>query len=525
MKKLILTCIFVFVSYLSYGVAASSTEIERQEITGEKATSLILQGKDLSNVVVNGNIDLKRRNIQHPIVVFNSVVNGNFGTGCHVQEETTHITSSVRIERTTVNGSLCLEKTIFHKGFEFIDSPINGYSSFSNSSFNDYFHSTNNRYAVSAIFRNVLFKREAVFDGSYFANGADFQGTTFSSFASFHISIFKKDAIFYNSVFMGDSVFNGCEFAGIVVLTDATFNKEAQFAYSTQSQTHFIPTIFKSDVRLDGIKAFGGVRFDKAIFNGKIILSDADIQGVVSFMGSGINGEMQLHNSSFNDISFRDAMIKNVLDISGAYFRRRLIVDGAKYQQIDVSNSSIAPELIEINWKDTDNKIVSKVTIDDPRRMKYVLESEQVRLQYLKLSEILKQKGQKENADRAYYKSKIIERHLMKNPGKRLLSCIQDIVWGYGTKPLNAIKSGVFIIMMSTFLYLPKGAISCQHSDRDSCWKRFCSAFYFSVNTFTTVGTGDYYPNGWRRGVSMVEGFIGYIVMALFLVSLTMSLQ
>jgi hypothetical protein len=65
-------------------------------------------------------------------------------------------------------------------------------------------------------------------------------------------------------------------------------------------------------------------------------------------------------------------------------------------------------------------------------------------------------------------------------------------------------------------------------------WKRFRSALYFSVNTFTTVGYGDWYPTAeriklprikWKlpityRGLAMTEGLIGWLLLALFLITL-----
>ena len=44
--------------------------------------------------------------------------------------------------------------------------------------------------------------------------------------------------------------------------------------------------------------------------------------------------------------------------------------------------------------------------------------------------------------------------------------------------------------------------------------------YYFSVATFTTVGYGDLQPRGGFKVAAMVEGFLGWMTMALFLVTL-----
>ena len=48
----------------------------------------------------------------------------------------------------------------------------------------------------------------------------------------------------------------------------------------------------------------------------------------------------------------------------------------------------------------------------------------------------------------------------------------------------------------------------------------FGDALYFSMVTFTTVGFGDWYPVGRCRVLVMIEGLVGWLTLALFLVTL-----
>lgn len=59
------------------------------------------------------------------------------------------------------------------------------------------------------------------------------------------------------------------------------------------------------------------------------------------------------------------------------------------------------------------------------------------------------------------------------------------------------------------------------NKDMDKKWpKRLYNCFYFSVMTFTTVGYGDYSPKGGFKLCAMIEGVLGWLTMALFLVTL-----
>ncbi len=49
---------------------------------------------------------------------------------------------------------------------------------------------------------------------------------------------------------------------------------------------------------------------------------------------------------------------------------------------------------------------------------------------------------------------------------------------------------------------------------------RLYNCFYFSVITFATVGLGDIRPNKWFKAAAIAESFLGWLTMALFLVTL-----
>ena len=127
------------------------------------------------------------------------------------------------------------------------------------------------------------------------------------------------------------------------------------------------------------------------------------------------------------------------------------------------------------------------------------------------------------NADDAYFKY----RQLSRSNEKRLLpksrEIFMEISCGYGVKPeYTAIMAGVIILIFTPFYFRRGGIKRLKENNEDE--KQDVSrydAFYFSMTTFTTLGYGDLYPADRCRMVAvMIEGLLGWLTLALFLVTL-----
>jgi hypothetical protein len=96
------------------------------------------------------------------------------------------------------------------------------------------------------------------------------------------------------------------------------------------------------------------------------------------------------------------------------------------------------------------------------------------------------------------------------------------LIWvtcGYGVKPHYTIGLALVLILLFALIYWRGGGIMRLMEGVDSRVS-FWDAFYFSVVTFTTVGYGDWYPVNRYRTFVMIEGLVGWLTLALFLVTL-----
>lgn len=122
---------------------------------------------------------------------------------------------------------------------------------------------------------------------------------------------------------------------------------------------------------------------------------------------------------------------------------------------------------------------------------------------------------------------------------KWIISAFSNMIYGYGEKPWNVIKTAVAIILIFalsfSFIGLGnpeiielKGTAIHQNSGntvdleskgllKNNVIRNFPDSLYFSTITFTTLGYGDFRPlEGLGRILAGSEAFLGAIMMALF---------
>jgi hypothetical protein len=97
-----------------------------------------------------------------------------------------------------------------------------------------------------------------------------------------------------------------------------------------------------------------------------------------------------------------------------------------------------------------------------------------------------------------------------------LSSLLNNLYWGYGRKPFRIIGSSLTIIMLCALFYQFNQDLMNKPAHQAAM--SFADSFYFSSVTFTTLGYGDFTPNGFLRIITAFEAIFGGMSMG-FLVA------
>ena len=340
-----------------------------------------------------------------------------------------------------------------------------------------------------------------------FNEGADFNYVSFGKNAYFNYANFSKNAYFNQATFDKNAYFKYANFSKNAYFNQATFDKNAYFDEATFGKK---------------------VYFDRATFG------DYAIFAKVSFSeGADFNYASFGKNAYFNSANFskKNAYFNQATFSGGAIFRDANFNDSAsfrsaKFDSLDFYNTKIS----RLDLDDADFKTLKVDKWDSLKNVTHSFDGPT----YVKLIKSFREMEQFDDADAAYIKYRQVSKE-RKNLSKSKL--LDEIAWyscGYGVKPLHAAVSAVIIIVIFTPIYGLRGGIgrSKENDEVDEqdvsfrkallkAFKHLFDAFYFSMVTFTTIGSGDLYPaDRYRKAAVVIEGLLGWLILALFIVTL-----
>ena len=375
------------------------------------------------------------------------------------------------------------------------------------------------------------------FNNCYFRGQTHFLEDTLRGVTSFSYTTFEGDASFRQATFGGNTDFLCATFGGDVDFMDAIFDNIADFSSATfGGDVDLSSTTFDRSADFDAAIFHRGASFGKATFRGDAWFRDAIFDDLALFYGATFSGDADFDRATFSgDANFGNFTFGRKVDLSMKEFKN-----------------------INISWKQLDGHLVYNRTANY-KLMKYFEEQRQLADAdgiYLFLKD-------QERMEKSWY---------VRYPEYWLF----QLPCGYGVKPLNTLYLSLVIVLIFTLVFSQPNAI--KEIEREfgyrkrrrkyrivsrSYGKRLYDALYFSVHTFIIGIVGEWHPtdeflvdtrriNMFRfrffhiagsvserrpteefliktrgirlfkfRTLAMIEGVLGWVLLVLFVVTLT----
>lgn len=264
----------------------------------------------------------------------------------------------------------------------------------------------------------------------------------------------------------------------------------------------------------------------------------------------------------------------NKVKIAGNKFDANLRLESRAFASFEMFNNSfstvslmaslpLTPQnFVNIDWNDLDGKLVWKRNQDSP--VYYGLNQYELAEagnynnlvgSYRKLVEVYKNNGNSADANSAYLAMKKLERERFKfvlkkeggtdNLFRLKLHQLLALYTKHGTDPAQAITASVRLIFLFSIIYFffPSDWDEKSKSQLLSDFKVFreknehgyfrpflkvvtgfiasmFNAFILSVNSFVTLGFGRIPTHGFAKYICILEGFLGWFLLSIFIVSL-----
>ncbi len=478
-----------------------------------------------------------------------------------VNFRTPYFKEKANFEFANFNDEVIFEAASFNDGTGFSSTNFNDEVNFRSASFNGEVNFGEARFNSEAHFMYASFKESAYFGYASFKESAYFGYASFNGVANFEAASFNGEANFVVASFNGLTIFGKANFNGVANFEEASFEEIAIFREGKfKEEVLFRGTNFVMNIDLIRV-VYPKLRISwsqlKGLLDGVINNSEDKESGLLGILkvvkkGADLDGESvdEFIVESENDyleqlrverlVSWEEVYLKlvrnfeDIGDVESAhdcyyhyrynkpkFMNQRLGEKSEKLNRLPIKLEFPEHLKNKINYKN--NQLVYKGLMT--KREKYLL------------LELSKDKSYKNAIKKLYKKSQYLPEYIVR------YGCWEKTKWwgeyilfgltcGYGVYPFRTLGVMVALILFFTMFYF----IGCQVfpdkknlifqqggkslSDDKRLHYKLYNCFYFSVMTFTTVGYGDLHPKGGFKVAAMIEGFLGWMTMALFLVTL-----
>ncbi|MBK5189965.1 MAG: pentapeptide repeat-containing protein [Methanosarcinales archaeon] len=379
---------------------------------------------------------------------------------------------------------------------------------------------TNSVFENDVNFQNAWFRNPINFRGTTFSCKTNFRGAIFDYYVLFNDARFDDDACFDRVTFGGSANFENANFCADIGFKDALFKHDADFFNTTVGgDAGFEFASFSDDAYFGNANFCDYVNFEVVSFTGRAHFGYTNFGSVADFTSVNFRDDASFMYTTFSDdAEFWHTHFSGNAYFNSVKFRGNAEFTSAEFDEVDFSNTAFSQffllhdadfKRIKVSW----SSLKDLYSFDGPT--------------YIKLIKNFREMEQFEDADGAYYQYRRVSQANKNWSLSKLGDVVAWLTCGYGVKPGYAAACAVVTTIIFTPIYWWRGGIrrtkeNDEVDEQDvSRWKALGDAFYFSVVTFTTIGSGDLYPaDRYRKAAVVIEGLLGWLILALFIVTL-----
>jgi uncharacterized protein YjbI with pentapeptide repeats len=385
-----------------------------------------------------------------------------------------------------------------------------GLADFANTSFQ---HSSflGTSFAGPAVFDGAIFRDNTSFEDANFRQDTSFKETIFKGIADFNYSRFDSYTYFSGAQFHQEALFSAVDFSGELDYSAAEFADRANFFQSRFNAASFSEAVFSGPAQF-GLAKFSGLSsFGEAVFASDAVFNLARFSDAAYFSGAEFRKDAFYGLTKFQDIaSFQGAGFGGDLNFKGGSISTLLLEKAAFDRSTRITLNDTDFVRFKAHWKDVADHVVW-----DPGA-------------YLALVSNYHGLGWSEDEDDCYYQYRNLDQSHKGWGPARAVDVLAWLSCGYGVRPGYAVAWALLTILAFALVFWRGDGIRRsakplrEPAEQDTVPEHvtFRNALFFSTMIFLSQGPIDFLPVGRHRYNVILEGILGWLLLALFLVTL-----
>jgi uncharacterized protein YjbI with pentapeptide repeats len=477
-------------------IVAVSTSCAQQVVPAQEILAKIAGNEPVyyDGVSISGNLDLRllsAAQVSDSFVLTNTTIANASFSGVTFAKDAVFWGSTF--------GNASFEKASFLGQADFANT------SFANASFS----------AVSfdepVIFECALFQDNVSFEDAIFAKDAFFSQALFMGNAYFNYSDFASYSYFPGAQFLGNALFSDVDFSGALDFSAAKVFGQANFFQSRFSSAGFSNAVFSGPVHF-GLASFSSLSsFGEAVFADEANFNLARFSQAAYFSGAQFQGLALFGLTKFEDIaSLQGAKFYDDLNFKGGSISTILMdkAQFAKKSRIILNDTDFTR--FKAHWNEIERQIVW-----DPGA-------------YLALVNNYHGLGWSTDEDDCYYQYRSQSQAGKELGWSKIIDILAWLSCGYGVRPSYAGAWSLIIIFLFALVYWKGDGIKKSAKPLHEPAEMYAvpgpvtlrNALFFSTMIFISRGPNEFLPVGRNRYYVILEGILGWLLLALFLVTL-----